>query len=214
MDLTSRLEKLYASAVYDALRAKGHDNCVLPPEIRALDPRHKLAGQIHTIDGHYEDGKHPDATLLAWATVLSKAPADRVLICQPNNNVVALMGELSAETLKYKGVRGYIADGGCRDVHRLLQLDFPVFAKFNTPKDIVGRWTAASMGEPIEIGGVTIHSGDYVLADIDGVVIIPEALAEEVVAETEAVAATENQMRDAILSGVDPVDALNTYGKF
>ncbi|MDP6346611.1 MAG: RraA family protein, partial [Alphaproteobacteria bacterium] len=114
MDLTDRLSKLYAGAVYDVLRAMGHDNCVLPPGITALDPNHRLAGQIDTINGDFHEGQDPDATLLAWATVLSKAPGGKVLICQPNTYEVALMGELSAETLKVKGVRGYIVDGGCR----------------------------------------------------------------------------------------------------
>jgi regulator of RNase E activity RraA len=70
------------------------------------------------------------------------------------------------------------------------------------------------MGEPIDIGGVTINSGDYVLADIDGVVIIPQDIAEAVVAETEAVASTETAMRDAILGGMDPVDAYKKFDTF
>ena len=79
-NLTSRLEQLYASAVYDALRAMGHDNCVLPSGITALIPGQKLAGQIFTIDGHYEVGQDDNETLIQWATVLSKAPADLSLI--------------------------------------------------------------------------------------------------------------------------------------
>ncbi|MEL0324738.1 MAG: hypothetical protein VXA00_10300, partial [Rhodospirillales bacterium] len=84
MDLTKRLEKLYASAVYDALRAMGHDNCVLPHGIASLNPGQKLAGEIFTIDGHFEVGQDDYDTLLSWATVLSKAPSGKVLVCQPN----------------------------------------------------------------------------------------------------------------------------------
>jgi regulator of RNase E activity RraA len=214
MDLTERLEKLYASAVYDVMNAMGHENCVLPHHIKALDPGHRLAGRIETMNGDYAEGKAAGETLLAWATVLSKAPSGKVLICQPNTFEVALMGELSAETLNYRGVRGYIVDGGCRDVPFLLKNDFPVFCRFNTPKDICKRWVAESMGEPIEIGGVTISRGDYVLADVDGVVIIPQDMAEAVVAETEAVAVTETDMRDAILGGMDPVDAYKKFDTF
>jgi len=214
MDLTERLENLYASAVYDVMNAMGHDKCVLPHQLKALDPGHRLAGQIETMNGDYAEGKDAGETLLAWATVLSKAPSGKVLICQPNTFEVALMGELSAETLNYRGVRGYIVDGGCRDVPFLLKNDFPVFCRFNTPKDICKRWVAESMGEPIDIGGVTISRGDYVLADIDGVVIIPQDMAEAVVAETEAIAVTETDMRDAILGGMDPVDAYKKFDTF
>ena len=166
------------------------------------------------MNGDYGEGKDAGETLLAWARVLSKAPPGKVLICQPNTHEVALMGELSAETLNYRGVRGYIVDGGCRDVPFLLKNDFPVFCRFNTPKDICGHWVAESMGAPIDIGGVTIHSGDYVLADIDGVVISPSDMAEAVVAETEAMASTETAMREAILSGMDPVDAYRKFDTF
>jgi 4-hydroxy-4-methyl-2-oxoglutarate aldolase len=214
MDLTARLEKLYAGAVYDVLNEMGHADCVLPHGIVALKPGDRLAGQIHTINGKYELGMDRHDTLLGWATVLSKAPAGKVLVCQPNTCEIALMGELSAQTLHNKGVRGYVVDGACRDADFIMDMDFPVFCRFNTPKDIVGRWIAESMGEPIEIGGVTVTSGDWLLADRDGVVIVPQALAEEAVARTEAVAETETAMRDAILGGMDPVDAYNKFGTF
>lgn len=214
MDLTPRLEKLYAGAVYDVLNEMGHPDCVLPPQIVALQPGQRLAGEVHTINGKYQLGLDRHETLLGWATVLSQAPGGKVLICQPNTLEIALMGELSAETLKHKGVRGYIVDGACRDVDFILDMDFPVYCRFNTPKDIVGRWIVASMGEPITIGTVTVNSGDYVLADRDGIVVVPAAMAEEAVSRTEQLATTETAMRDAILGGMDPVDAYRKFGTF
>ena len=70
------------------------------------------------------------------------------------------------------------------------------------------------MGEPIEIGGVRIVSGDFVLADIDGVVIIPSSVADEVITATELKASTETEMRTALMNGMDPVDAYKKYGVF
>jgi len=69
-------------------------------------------------------------------------------------------------------------------------------------------------GEPVTIGSVTISTGDYLLGDRDGVVIIPRSLAAEVVAKTEEVVATESDMRRALVRGMDPVEAYNKYGKF
>ena len=89
-----------------------------------------------------------------------------------------------------------------------------MFASFFTPSDIVGRWIPDRYGEPVTIGGVTICDGDYLLGDLDGVVVIPKAVAEEAIAKTEAVVATENEIRSAIIGGMDPVEAYLKYGKF
>ena len=128
--------------------------------------------------------------------------------------MVALMGELSAETLHYKNVRGYVVDGGCRDTEFILNIGFPVFCSFNTPADIVGRWVPDRFGEPITIGPVTIRSGDYILGDRDGVVALPAEVASDAISRTEEVVATENKVRTAILDGMDPQEAYLKYGKF
>jgi regulator of RNase E activity RraA len=107
-----------------------------------------------------------------------------------------------------------VVDGGCRDTDFILELGFPVFCSFTTPKDIVSRWVPDRFGEPITIGEVTVCTGDYLIGDRDGVVVIPGALAEEVVSKTEAVMQTENKVRTAILAGVDPQEAYLKYGKF
>jgi regulator of RNase E activity RraA len=212
--LAGRLMNCYASAVHDVLRAMGHSRCVLPPKIKALDPGKKLTGEVYTVSGHMDMTRDPHDTLVQWTGLLSKAPAGTVLVCQPNTYEIALMGELSAETLHFKGVRGYVVDGGCRDTDFILELGFPVFCSFNTPKDIVARWVPDRFGEPITIGEVTIRSGDYLIGDRDGVVVIPGAIAEDVVTRTEAVMQTENQVRTAILAGMDPQEAYLKFGKF
>jgi 4-hydroxy-4-methyl-2-oxoglutarate aldolase len=214
MDLTQRLEKLYTGAVHDVLRAMGHGRCTLPHAIKALDPEKKIAGEVYTVSGHIDQTRDPHDTLVQWTGLLSKAPAGKVLVCQPHTYMVALMGELSAETLQHKGVRGYVVDGGCRDTEFILKIGFPVFCSFNTPADIVGRWVPDRFGEPLTIGDVTIASGDYILGDRDGVVVIPGQLAADVIAKTEDVISTENKVRSAILSGMDPQEAYLKFGKF
>ena len=212
--LTARLQKLYTGAVHDVLRSIGHDNCVLPVNIRPLDPALKVAGPVWTVSGRIDRTQSRHDTLLGWTTLLSKAPAGHVVVCQPNNHEVALMGELSAETLKNKGVLGYVVDGGCRDCDFILEQQFPVFHTFFTPSDIVARWIPDHYAEPVTLGTVTIRTGDYLLGDRDGVVIIPKEMAESVITKTEEVAVTENQVREAIRGGMDPVEAYLKYGKF
>jgi 4-hydroxy-4-methyl-2-oxoglutarate aldolase len=214
MTLIERLGDCYSGAIHDVLRAMGHERCVLPSSIRPLDATKKVAGPVWTVSGHIDRNQSAHDTLLGWTTLLSRAPTGHVVICQPQNHEVALMGELSAETLLNKGVLGYVVDGGCRDTDFILELGFPVFHSFFTPSDIVGRWIPDRYAEPITIGEVTIRTGDYVLGDRDGVVVIPSEVADEVVTRTDAVAQTENQVREAIRGGMDPVEAYLKYRKF
>jgi regulator of RNase E activity RraA len=213
-DLSGRLARCYTGAVHDVLRLMGHENVVLPAGIKPIAPTMKLAGPAWTVAGHIDRTRSRHETLLAWCTLLARAPARHVVVCQPNNHEVALMGELSAHTLKARGVLGFVVDGGSRDTDLVLEQDFPVYCAFLTPADIVARWVPDRFGEPVTIGTVTIATGDYVLGDRDGVVVIPGALAAEVIARTEEVVATESDMRRALIGGIDPVAAYNQYGKF
>ena len=212
--LAARLMNCYAAAVHDVLRGMGQGRCVLSPNIKPLDPTKKLAGEVYTVSGHLDQTQNAHDTLVQWTGLLSKAPSGKVLVCQPHTDMVALMGELSAETLQLKGVRGYVVDGGCRDTEFILKIGFPVFCSFNTPADIVGRWVPSRFGEPLTIGNVTIVTGDYILGDRDGVVVIPGNIAAEVIAKTEEVISTENKVRSAILGGMDPQEAYLKFGKF
>lgn len=212
--LASRLERCYTGAVFDVLRGMGFHDQALPKEIRPLLPEGALAGRVFPVSGQVRDGLDAHESLLRWTEFLSKAPPDTVVVCQPNDRTLAHMGELSAETLHFRGVRGYIVDGGCRDSNFIRKIGFPVFCRYFTPADIVGRWMAETFGDPVEIGGVRITRDDYVLADRDGVILVPGSLAEEVIGRAEETIQTENKVRTAILRGMDPHDAYLRYGKF
>jgi regulator of RNase E activity RraA len=211
---TGRLEQLYTGVVNDVMRAMGLRNFVLPPAIRPLFPERKLAGPVFTVSGHVDETADANTTLLEWTGLLAEARPGHVVINQPHTHAVALMGELSAETLQYRGVRGYIVDGACRDVDFILELGFPVCFSHYTPKDIVSFWRPDAFEQPIQIGDVRIHAGDYVLADRDGIVIVPSGRLEEVLSAAETAVSTENLVRKAILEGVDPREAYKRYGKF
>ena len=212
--LTERLSKCYASAVHDVLREKGFGNCVLPPEIQALKRGQKLFGEIYTVSGHIDYTLSRHESLLLWSQVLSKVPNKKVIVCQPNTHSVALMGELSARALMVKETKGYLMDGHCRDVEEIIEAKFPVFCRLSTAADIVERWKYDTLGMPITIGSVTICSGDFIIADMDGAVIIPKEVVEEVITKTEEVMFTESEMRKAILSGMDPEQAYLKFKKF
>ena len=209
-----RLARLYTGVVHDVLRALGERHFTLPPNLQPILPGRTLAGPAFTIEGKIDTNADPHETLLAWTGLLSQAKPGHVWVAQPNTREIANMGELSAETLKNKGVRGCIIDGLVRDTEFLLKMEFATWCTGFTPRDIVGTWLPKAVEEPIQIGEVVIAPGDYLLADRDGVVRVPKALIGAVIIKAEEAEQAENKVRSAILSGVDPQEAYRRFGKF
>ena len=214
IELTARLGKCYSGAVYDALRERGINNTVLPVDIRPLDDTKIMAGPVFTVRGSPKADLDTHGSLLAWTEFLSRAPSGHVVVMQGNDPSRALMGELSAETLQAKGVLGFLSDGGCRDCAFIRDIGFPVALRYFTPRDVVGEWSPDAFETDIDVGGVPVRPGDYLISDIDGALIIPGAIAEEVIAEVEEVMNTENKVREAIRTGTDPKEAYLQYGRF
>jgi regulator of RNase E activity RraA len=212
--LTERLERCYTGIIHDVMRAMGLSDFTLPPELRPLLPGQKLAGPAFTVEGKTDPGFDAHETLLGWTGLLSRAKPGHVWVCQPNTDQVALMGELSAETLKNKGVRGCVIDGLSRDTEFMIEMGFQAYFRAYTPRDIVGFWLPKTIDEPIKIGEVWIRPGDYILGDRDGVVRIPVEVIEEVLEKAETAISTENKVRTAILAGTDPQQAYLQFGKF
>jgi 4-hydroxy-4-methyl-2-oxoglutarate aldolase len=212
--LTERLERCYTGVVHDIMRAMGLRNFTLPAALRPLLPEQSMAGQVFTIEGKVDKNADGHETLLEWTGLLSKAPAGSIWTSQPNDREVAHMGELSAETLRNKGVRGCVVDGFIRDANFLLALKFQAWGRGFTPRDVVGHWLPTSTNGQIRIGDVEITPGDYLVGDRDGLLRIPGAMLEEIVEKSEVATNTESMVRKAILEGVDPQQAYLRHGKF
>ena len=213
-ELGDRLQQAYSGIIFDVMRSMGRPDCILPRTLRPLLPAKRVAGRVFTVNGRNAPEASEKETLLEWCKMLSAVPPDTVLICQPNNDAVSHMGELSSETLQYKKVRGYIVDGGCRDSGFIESIGFPVWCRYYTPVDIVSRWVPTEFNGEITIGGVVIRPGDFAFADRDGIAIIPGEMAQAVADKADDMIQRENLVRKAILEGVDPVDASLKFGKF
>jgi regulator of RNase E activity RraA len=212
--ITDRLSQCYTGVVHDVMRAMGLRDFTFPPELRPLFPERRLAGPAFTIDGKVDPQADAHETLLAWTGLLSQAKAGHLWVSQPNDRVVAHMGELSAETLKNKGVLGCVADGFVRDVDFLLEMGFQTWSRGFTPRDIVGYWLPRAIEVDIRIGDVVVAPGDYLVGDRDGLLRVPRAIVEDVIDKAEAAIKTENKVRTAILAGTDPQEAYLKFGKF
>jgi 4-hydroxy-4-methyl-2-oxoglutarate aldolase len=204
----------YTGAINDILDEMGFPHQVLPKEIQSIQPGQTLAGRALTVRGERATGHARDDYFRPFLTMLGAIGAGDIVVSQPNDHTIAHFGELSAETAKHRGGRGAVIDGGIRDVDYILKLGFPIFARYQTPQDIVDRWRLLDYNVAITIGEVRIHPGDFVVGDRDGVVVIPQSAAEEVIAKAEEVVHTENDVRKAILEGMHPVEAYEKFGRF
>lgn len=213
-DVCRRFSVIYTGAVSDVLDEMGHRNQVLPSSIQALTMEQRVAGIAMPVEGAQTDSQDTDEIFIPILKMLGDLQNGDVIVSQPHDNLSAHIGELSCETAKFRGARGAVIDGGARDIDYILKLGFPVFCRYRTPSDVVGRWKLISYGKEIRIGQVPVRRGDFIVGDKDGVLVIPREITLQVLEKSEEVVNTENLVRKAILEGVHPVDAYRKYGRF
>jgi regulator of RNase E activity RraA len=210
-DLAVRYGRIYTAAITDVLDKHGHYNQALPHAIVPLTPDTRLAGIAFPASGRPTRTTDTDTTIRAFLSMLGAVPRDGVLVIQAHDDVAAHFGELSATAMKARGVRGAVIDGATRDAAYVVRERFPVFCRYRTPLDSLPRWRVQDWGRPVTLGDVLVSPGDVVVGDLDGVVVVPRALAVPVLLECEALLDSENQVRDAVRRGMAP---LRAYEKF
>jgi regulator of RNase E activity RraA len=209
-----RFGRVYTAALADILDARGYREQTLPPSIRPLDPAMKLAGPAFTVQGRPAVTASYDAALRKVLEMLDQVPTGHVAVYACGQDVSAHLGELSVTSLEARAVAGCVLDGGCRDVRFIRELAFPVFCAHVTPEDSTWRWELEATQVPVTIGRVRIDPGDWVVGDEDGVVVVPQAIAEDVLAEAEAKVAAESEIRAAVATGMPPLEAYERFGTF
>ena len=212
--MRERFAAVYTAALADVLDDRGLRQQTLPSEIRPLAAGMRVAGQAFTVQGRPTDTQDWDAAIRKTLAMLGSVPTGHVAIYACEHDIAAHFGELSATSLLSRGVAGCVIDGGCRDVRFIIDEGFPVFSRFKTPEDATWRWQVQATQVPITIGRVRVEPGDWVVGDEDGVVVVPAAVAADVLAEAEAKAATENEIRSAVRDGSSPLEAYERYGTF
>jgi regulator of RNase E activity RraA len=138
---------------------------------------------------------------LCTASIEASEPGDILVIENRSGVNAAGWGGILSNAAKVAGIAGVICDGPVRDVVESRDLDFPVFARSATPTTSRGRIKEEAFDQPVEIGDVTVHPGDYVIADASGVVFVSQDHAEEVVKTAENIAAREAAMTKDVLAG-------------
>ena len=205
-------QKLYSSVVSDIVDQLGYRNQAMRADINPLWPGAVVAGRAHTVLSAdiYEVKENPYENEIA--AVDSLKPND-VLIGGTNcSTETALWGELLSTASRARGARGAIIDGYTRDLVRIAEMRFPVFATGTRPLDSKGRSIVLEYGRPVKCGGVLVHEGDIVLADIDGVIVIPREIEEKVIELSLEKASAEDTVREELLKGALLGDVFKKYG--
>lgn len=215
--MRDRFVAIYTAALADILDARGYRDQTLPPSIRPLETGTRVAGPAYTVKGGpatNQDAASYDQAIRKVLAMLGDVPEGCVAVYACDQDVSAHLGELSVASLKARGVAGCVLDGGCRDVAFIRDEGFPVFTRFVTPEDSTWHWELEATQVPVTIGRVRIEPGDWIVGDDDGVVVVPAAIAEDVLAEAEQKAATESEIRVAVRDGLPPLEAYERYGTF
>jgi regulator of RNase E activity RraA len=138
---------------------------------------------------------------------------DDVLICAAGGSVRSgVWGELLTTAARNGGCVGVVADGAVRDVVRMRQMSFPVYARGTCPYDSKDRQRVIDLDVPVEIDGVAFEPGALVIADEDGVVVVPREVEAEAVRRAWEKVHAENEVRAAIRGGMKAAEAFARYG--
>ena len=174
-----------------------------------LDAQYTIAGESRSWSGRGDHDK--------LAAIDEMSPG--VVAVWAGNDIrgVCCFGDLLATAMKARGCAGVVVDGGVRDLAYLRGLNLPMMARYRTPAQSIGRWRVIDSQTPVQVRGaleawVTVEPGDVVLADDDGVIIVPSAMVADIVSQAMEWANKDSKAREDIKKGTSLLEVLDIYG--
>lgn len=214
--IRQRFLQVDTSNVADVLDTLGYPDQGLAPEFSSYPAAAgKLAGWAYTILGQmtpYPLGGDPQKM-----EACQGVSHGEVTVWSGDGEGICYFGELIAIGMKERGCTGALVDGGVRDIHWIAAQKFPVFARYRTPVQSIGRWKVNAWQVPVVLRGATykwvkVEPGDFILGDVDGAIVIPAQLVDQVLAEAEKLTSVERRIREELSNGLSLADALAKYG--
>jgi regulator of RNase E activity RraA len=197
------LSKTTYSAVYsDVCDASGLRYQTLEPgAVHLAGPKNVLIGWAKTAISMPVTAI-PERPYGGEIDFIDSLSADDVVVMDCSRKPAAAWGELFSTASVGRGARGAVIDGYIRDVTKIDELGrFPVYGKGARPTDSLGRVSIQARNTPVCVFGLTVHPGDLIVADSDGVAVVPGARAVEIVEKAQAKASIESSARDLLLKG-------------
>ena len=209
-EIRDRLLSLSTPLIADARVRLGLPESHLEPAIRPVVPFTQMVGAAVTVLLEVADDEaSADLQPMLGAYESKTGTSFSIIVIQVPRELHdhGIFGEGAATIARRNGFVGALIDGAVRDTHELRQMEFPAFSRTISSGYIVNKATTAAVGEPVTIGGRTIHSGDVIVADNDGVIIIRPGELEEVLVRAEALKDWERKVHRAIADG-NPLEDL------
>ncbi|WP_010584624.1 RraA family protein [Schlesneria paludicola] len=205
-------QSLYSAVVSDALDGLGYKQQSPRLSLKPFTTSELLVGRCKTtlwVDMAHVDPRPYELELQA----VDDCQPDDVLIAAAGGSVRSgIWGELLTTAALNRGCVGAVIDGAIRDVSKIREIGFPVFARTTCVYDSFNRQRVVDVDVPVEIDGVAFHPGDLVFADEDGVVVVPQAVENEAIRRAWDKVHAENVVRDSIRGGLKAAEAFAKYG--
>ncbi|MFP6670629.1 MAG: RraA family protein [Pirellulaceae bacterium] len=203
---------LYSAVVADALDGLGYSHQSPRLQLRPYTTTSLLVGRCKTTLWEELDEVDPSPYELELKAVDACQPDDVLIAAAAGSLKSGIWGELLSTAAKNSGCVGAIVDGAVRDVQKMRAMKFAVFARGTSVYDSQDRQRVIAVDTDVEMEGVTFSAGDLVLADEDGVVVVPQAIEAAAISAAWSKVHAENVTRDAISAGMKATAAYKKYG--
>jgi regulator of RNase E activity RraA len=209
---SDKLEKLYSAVIMDVMDRMNVRVQCMDAGIKPLVPTMRTWGEAITI---YLEAvtEVPAKPFQLEMAMLDDAKEGQVIVAQCNAvELSAFWGGLLSNAAIGRKVAGSISDGAARDYREIVSLHFPTFCRGLTPYDSCGRIDGKERDIPIICGGIRVYPGDLIYGDADGVVVVPQEMADEVIAKAWEKVQCENTVREELRAGASVVETFEKYG--
>jgi len=205
-------ESFYSAVVSDVLDSAGFRcQCIATP-LTPMTGVQKLVGRCKTTQWEEIDCEDPKPYELELKAI-DECKADDLFIAAANGSMKSgIWGELLSTASRNSGCAGAIIDGAIRDIAPMREMGFGVFAAGACPYDSLHRQRVTAVDVAVQIGGVTFNPGDLVIADDDGIVVVPQEVETDVIRGAWEKVHAENEVRDSIRDGMTATGAFEKYG--
>jgi len=206
-------QNVYVAVVSDILDELGHRRQAMHQRLRPLDPDNcTIVGRARTLrwmETDYVVEEDPYGNEIDAIDSLN--PGDVIVHSTDYSGTIAPWGELMTTVCKVRGAVGCICDSMVRDCKRIMEMGFPVFCQAIGPLDSKGRGWVVAYDVPIRCGEVLVHPGDLIFSDFDGVIVVPQAVEDDVLQRAMEKVGKENVTREELKEGKTLREVYNKY---
>ncbi len=208
-------ELVSCALVSDVLDEMGYKNQMLPIDIKPNFQDARIFGKANIMSLKKISNDEDYTDVYKGIYFLETLGKGDILIVANGFSEHAFFGELMSTLAKEKGVEGVIIDGCTRDKAETIKLNYPVFARNNIARDIKKRGIVDEVDvESINLGNVIVRKGDYLLGDLDGVIVIPFEIIDLVIERAKEVYKNELIIKDSIRLGLSVDEIIRKFGEF